>query len=285
MIPAKFDYVRAESVENALALLAEHGDDAKIIAGGHSLLPVMKLRLAEPSVLIDVARIRGLDSIALENGRMHVGALVRHAAIAASAEVRAHAPALHDAANQLGDPQVRNRGTFGGAAAHADPSADYPAVLLALGATLRIAGSDGERDVAADEFFRGMFETDLRPGELLLGASFPVAPCSAYAKYHHPASHYAVVGVAVNLSVEGDTIGEALVAVTGVGDSHFRARSVETALRGSKHRDNAALMAACAGVAAGVDARSDRFASGDYRRAMGDVFARRAVEQALKRIH
>jgi carbon-monoxide dehydrogenase medium subunit len=283
MIPAAFDYVRAESVEDAIRLLREHGEDAKLLAGGHSLIPMMKLRLAAPATLIDIAGIPQLGAIAVSGKRVTIGSLTTHAVLAASEELRQDAPALWDAANQLGDPQVRNRGTVGGACAHGDPSADYPAVLQALEATFTLTGPDGQRELPAAEFFRGMFDTALGPAELLTRVAFDVAPQSAYMKYHHPASHYAVVGAAVVLELQGDTIGSARVAVTGIGDAAFRASGVDAALAGVDVRDAAALRAACAGVAAGIEARSDTFASAAYRAAMADVFVQRAIERAAAR--
>jgi carbon-monoxide dehydrogenase medium subunit len=283
MIPAAFDYVRAESVEDAIRLLREHGEDAKLLAGGHSLIPMMKLRLAAPATLIDIAGIAQLAAISVAAQRVTIGALTTHALLAASEELRQDAPALWDAANQLGDPQVRNRGTIGGACAHGDPSADYPAVLLALDATFMLTGPDGQREVPAREFFRGIFDTALAPNEILTRIAFDAMPKSAYVKYHHPASHYAVVGAAVVLELDGDAISTARIAVTGVGDAAFRASATEAALTGVDVRDAAALTAACADVAASVEARSDTFASAAYRTAMADVFVRRAIERAAAR--
>jgi carbon-monoxide dehydrogenase medium subunit len=283
MIPAAFDYVRASSVDDAIRLLGEHGDDAKLLAGGHSLIPMMKLRLATPATLIDITGIPQLDAIRVEGNRVTIGALTKHAALAASDALKKSAPALWDAANQLGDPQVRNRGTIGGASAHGDPSADYPAVLLALDATLTLIGKGGERKVPAGDFFRGMFDTALGAGEVLTAISFDAAPNSAYLKYHHPASHYAVVGSAVVLTLSGGAIGAARVAITGVGDSAFRAGRVESALAGVRAGDDDAVAAACAGAASGQEARSDTFAWGAYRAAMADVFTARAVAQAAGR--
>ena len=190
---------------------------------------------------------------------------------------------LWDAANDLGDPQVRNRGTIGGASAHGDPSADYPAVLQALDATFTIAGKGGEREVKASAFFEGMFATALGAHELLTKIAFDAAPKSAYVKYHHPASHYAVVGAAVVLTMDGGKIGSARVAITGIGDAAFRSTTVERALTGVDPKDAAAVKAACAGAAAGVEARSDTFASASYRAAMADVFVARAVARASVR--
>ncbi len=283
MIPAAFDYVRASSVDDAIRLLGEHGDDAKLLAGGHSLIPMMKLRLAAPAMLIDITGIPQLDAIRVDGNRVTIGALTKHAALAASDALKKTAPALWDAANQLGDPQVRNRGTIGGASAHGDPSADYPAVLLALDATFTVVGKGGERKLRAGDFFREMFDTALGAGEVLTAIAFDAAPKSAYVKYHHPASHYAVVGAAAVLTLNGGSIATARVAIAGVGDSAFRAGGVESALAGVRGSDEAAVAAACAGTASGQDARSDTFASGAYRAAMADVFTARAVAQAASR--
>lgn len=282
MIPVAFDYVRARDLPDALRLLAEHGEDAKLLAGGHSLIPMMKLRLAAPAVIIDIGAIPGLAGITREGGRIGVGALTTHATLAASRELQEHAPVLWRAANELGDPQVRNRGTIGGACAHGDPSADYPAVMLALDATFTLTGDDGTRDVGADAFFTGMFETALGPREVLTSIAFATAPHSAYAKFHHPASGYAVVGAAVKLTLDGGRIGAARVAFTGVSDAAFRARDVEAALTGLASGDSAGLDAACRNAAAGADVRGDAFASAEYRAAMADVFVRRAVTAALQ---
>ena len=282
MIPAAFDYVRATDVAHALALLEAHGDDAKLLAGGHSLIPMMKLRLATPAVLIDIGRIPGLSGISVRDGRIALGALTRHATLAASDELRAHAPVLSQAANELGDPQVRNRGTVGGACAHGDPSADYPAVMLALGATFTLTNAAGTRELGADEFFLGMFDTALEPFELLTGIAFPAAPRSAYAKFHHPASGYAVVGAAVNLTLAAGRIAGARIAMTGVGDAPFRARNVEAALEGVRTSDAAALDAACEDAAANIEPRGDTFASAEYRAAMAGVYVRRAIATALQ---
>ncbi|GAC1539159.1 MAG: xanthine dehydrogenase family protein subunit M [Candidatus Velthaea sp.] len=281
MIPVAFDYVRAQSVEEAIGLLEKHGDDAKLLAGGHSLIPMMKLRLAAPATLIDIAGIPHMNTIAVSGGRVTIGALTTHASIAASAELEEHAPALWDAANQLGDPQVRNRGTIGGSCAHGDPSADYPAVLLMLDATFAVVGRGGTRRIGAAEFFRGMFDTALGAGEVLTEISFDSAPNSAYIKYHHPASHYAVVGVAASLSMDGNAIGSARIAIAGVGDAAFRATTLEATLNGKSLSNQDEIRSAFTGVAAGVDARSDTFASGTYRAAMADVYAARALAAAV----
>ena len=280
MISAAFDYVRATSVDDAIRLLGEHGEEAKLLAGGHSLIPMMKLRLATPPVLIDIGGIPQLDGIAVRGDRITIGALTKHAALAASDELRRRAPALWDAANDLGDPQVRNRGTIGGASAHGDPSADYPAVLQALEATFTLSGKGGTRELRAAEFFRGMFDTALGAQEILTQIAFDAAPNSAYVKYHHPASHYAVVGVAAVLRLNGGRIGNARLAITGIGDAAFRAAGVERALAGLDPQDAEAVRAACADAARGVTARSDVFASATYRAAMASVYAARSVAKA-----
>lgn len=283
MIPAAFDYARAASLEEAFALLAKHGEDAKILAGGHSLIPMMKLRLAAPAVLVDISRIPGLDRITGSGGKLTLGALTTHAAIASSEDVRRIAPALHDAANAIGDTQVRNRGTLGGACAHGDPAADYPAVLLALGATFTTQARGGTKTIGEDDFFRGMFETALDGGAVLTEIVIDAAPRSAYVKFAHPASHYAVVGVAAKLDLDGTTIKEARIAITGVGDRAFRAKNVEAALRGADTKDPTAIRAACVDAAVSIEARSDVFASGNYRAAMADVYAARAILAAAAR--
>jgi carbon-monoxide dehydrogenase medium subunit len=283
MIPAAFDYSRPRSLNEAFALLAEHGSEAKLLAGGHSLLPMMKLRLATPAMLIDISRIPGLDGIRTAPDRVTIGALTTHAAIAASPEIAKLAPALSDAAAQIGDAQVRNRGTLGGSCAHADPSADYPAVLLALDATFTAQSPSGSKTIKASDFFLGMFETALEPNAVLTEIAFAAAPKSAYVKFPHPASHYAVVGVAATLTIADSLISEARIAITGVGDHAFRAVSVEKALAGIAASDMAAIQAACVDAAAGVEPRGDVFASGKYRRSMADVFCARALAAAAKR--
>jgi carbon-monoxide dehydrogenase medium subunit len=283
MIAGAFEYVKPKSLKEALHLLHFHGDQGKLLAGGHSLIPMMKLRLAQPGVLIDIADLPGLAGIAVNDGRVTVGALTTHATLAASAELREHAPALWDAANNLGDPQVRNRGTAGGACAHGDPASDYPAVMLALDAQFTLAGPAGERSIAARDFFRGMFETALGEDEILTAISFAAQPHSAYVKLEHPASHYALVGAAASLEIKDGRIASARVAISGAGDVAFRAHDVETGLSNADPRDADAIAAACALAAKGADVRSDTAASAEYRAAMADVYAARAVTLAASR--
>jgi carbon-monoxide dehydrogenase medium subunit len=282
MIPSTFDYVRATSVDDAIRLLGERGDDAKILAGGMSLIPMMKLRFAAPQTLIDIRKIPKLSSITVSGDRVTIGALTTHAAIAAAAGLRKAAPVLWDAANVLGDPQVRNLGTIGGSLSHADPAADYPAVMLALEAEFTVAGPKGERKIAATDFFTGMYETGLTDREILTSVSFAAAPASAYVKFHHPASHYAVVGAAVVLTLSGGKIASARIGLTGLYETAYRVPAVEAALVGVDPKDEAAVEKATAGAAGEGEARSDTFASAAYRKAMAAVFAARAVERAAK---
>ena len=283
MIPSAFDYVRASSVDEAIQLLGKHGEDAKLLAGGMSLIPMMKLRFAAPQTLIDIRKIPALRGITVSGDRVTIGALTNHAAIAADASLRKAAPALWEAANVLGDPQVRNLGTIGGSLSHADPAADYPAVMLALEAEFTVAGPNGERQVAAADFFTGMFETSLSEREMLTSVAFNAAPASAYVKFHHPASHYAVVGAAAVLALADGKIASARVALTGLYETAFRAPGVERALTGVRANDAGAVEKATAGAGGEGEARSDTFASGKYRRAMAAVFAARAVARAATR--
>ena len=280
MIPATFNYFRPHSIEEALLLLRQ-GEVAKILAGGQSLVPMMKLRLTGPKTLIDLQGVPELAHITWAGGHCTVGALTTHAALAADADLREKAAVLWDAANALGDPQVRNLGTIGGACVHADPAADYPAAMLALDACFIVAG-EKTREVPAAEFFKGTFETALGDNEILTKITFDAAPHSAYVKLEHAASHYALVGVAAVLVMSRDAIEDARIAITGLADAPFRASAVERALRGVKANNVAAIKSACAGAAAGQSARSDIEASAAYRAAMADVFAARAVLRATE---
>jgi carbon-monoxide dehydrogenase medium subunit len=286
MFPSPFDYVAASSVEEAISLLQQHGEDAKLLAGGHSLLPMMKLRLATPSVLVDIGRIPGLAGVQAANGTIMVGALTTYTALMDSRELAAACPLLGEAAAQVGDMQVRNRGTVGGSAAHADPAADMPAALLALDATFTARGPGGERTIAAGDFFQGLFTTALDPQEVLTGISLsrPAARTGmAYEKFRNPASGYAIVGVAAVASLGGDgTLSDVRVAITGAGAQPVRATAVEDALRG-KAPDAAALAAAAEHAAAGLQLMSDIHASEAYREHLTRVYARRALQRAVQR--
>jgi carbon-monoxide dehydrogenase medium subunit len=280
MIPVAFDYERATSVDDALAKLAASGG-GKFIAGGHSLVPLMKLRLSEPGRLVDISRIPGLSGIKESGGRIEIGATTVHNDIAASKLLLDKCPMIAEAAAEIGDAQVRNRGTIGGSIAHADPAADFPAVMIALDADIQLQGKGGARTVKAAAFFRGFYDVDLAPGEIIVGVQFNAVRSAAYAKLHQRASHYAVVGVAAALEVKGGVIQSARLGLTGATTHAIRLPGVEKALAGKK-ADGIAV--ACESAAADVsDLNGDLHASADYRKAMVPVFARRAVERALAR--
>ncbi len=283
MIPAKFDYIRASSVDEALSLLQQHGDEAKLLAGGHSLLPSMKLRLSTPAKLIDIARISELRYIRDEGSVIAIGAASTHRDIAASGEVAAKAPLLKQAAESIGDVQVRNMGTIGGSLAHADPAADYPAAILATEAEIVVKGSGGQRSVPASDFFQGLYETALQPDEIIIEVRVPAQPDgagSAYLKFPHPASRFAVVGCAAMVHKSGGTCDLVRVAFTGVADHAFRDSNVEKALNG-KAADETAIAAAAEQAAQGVDLMGDAFASEDYRQHLAKVYAQRALSEAV----
>jgi aerobic carbon-monoxide dehydrogenase medium subunit len=286
MIPAQFDYIAAKSLNEALRLLKKH-KDSKILAGGHSLLPAMKLRLAQPSVLIDIARIKDLAYIREKGGKIHIGATTTHFQIETSDLLRNACPLLPETAVNLGDMQVRNKGTIGGSLAHADPAADWPAAVLALGAEIVASGPKGERAIKADRFFVELFTTALKSSEILKEIRFAVPHGDvgqAYLKFRHPASGFAVVGVAVSLSVDASgKCQSAGVGVTGVAPKPYRAEKVEAALQG-KSLDAKTLAAAAAQIVDGVRANSDLFASGDYRKHLAQVYGRRALEAAAARV-
>ena len=280
MIPVAFDYQRAASIDDAIAKLAA-SDGGKVIAGGHSLVPLMKLRLSEPGTLVDISRIPGLSGIKEAGGRIEIGATTTHNDIATSKLLRDKCPMIAEAASEIGDPQVRNRGTIGGSIAHADPAADFPAVVLALDADIVLKGPNGSRTVKASAFFRGFYDVDLAPGELIVGVHFTPVKSAAYAKLHQRASHYAIVGVAAALDVKGGAIQSARIGLTGATTHAMRLGGVEKALAGKKADGIAAAAASAANEVADVNA--DLHASADYRKAMIPVFVRRAVEKALAR--
>jgi len=285
MYPVAFEYHRATSAKDAVALLGKYGGEAKLIAGGHSLLPLMKLRLAQPRHLIDVRRIPELSFIREEKGMVSVGAATPHATLEASALLQKALPILSEAAAQIGDAQVRNLGTLGGSLAHADPTADLPAVALALGAELLVLGPKGARTVAADDFFVELMTTALLPDEILTEVRFPAPPKGtggAYEKYPHPASRFAVVGVAAQLTLQAGKVTAARVAITGLGTKAQRAKAVEAALVG-KAPDEATLAAAAAKASDGLKLRSDAQLSEAYRRSLAVTFTGRALARAAKR--
>jgi len=283
VIPTAFDYQRATSLDDALAKLAAANGHGKLIAGGHSLVPLMKLRLSEPKILIDIARIPGLSGIREKGGKIEIGAGTVHHDVATSALLHQHCPVVSDAAAEIGDPQVRNRGTLGGSLAHADPSADYPAVMLAVDADIHVKGPKGWRVAKAHDFFKDLFTVDLAPDEIIVGVQFAPVRAAAYAKLHQRASHFAIVGVAAALDVSQGVIRSVRIGLTGAGSHATRLTNVEEALAGqalSKHAIGAASRVAGAGLE-GVN--SDIHASEEYRRAMIPVFTRRALEGAQAR--
>ncbi len=283
MISTAFDYSRASSLDDALAKLEASRGEGKFIAGGHSLVPLMKLRLSEPKALIDIARIPGLSGIRKKDDKIEIGAGTIHHDVATSALLQEACPMLAEAAASIGDPQVRNRGTLGGSLAHADPAADYPAVMLALDAEIHLKGPKGWRAVKASDFFRGMFTVDLAPDEIIAGIQFTPVRSAAYAKLHQRASHFAIVGVAAALQVSNGTIQSARVGLTGAGSHATRLTDVEERLAGkaaSKSSIDTAARVAGAGI---EDISSDIHASQEYRRAMIAVFTERALAGALAR--
>ena len=283
MISTAFEYSRATSLDDALAKLRAANGTGKLIAGGHSLVPLMKLRLSEPQTLIDIARVPGLSGINTHGANIQIGACTVHHEVATSSLLQQQCPMLADTAASIGDPQVRNRGTLGGSLAHADPAADYPAAMLALEAEIRLKGPTGSRTVKASEFFQGMFTVDLGPDELIVGVEFKPVKAAAYAKLHQRASHFAIVGVAAALEVKNGTIQSARIGLTGAATHATRLTAVETALAG-KPLSAATIEAAARGAGAGVeDINSDIHASEEYRRAMIPVFTQRALTEAMAR--
>jgi aerobic carbon-monoxide dehydrogenase medium subunit len=286
MITHPFTYQAPSTIEEAVRELGRNGE-SKVIAGGHSLLPLMKLGLAQPEALIDLRRIASLREIRTDDdGTIAIGALSTHRDIAHDPTVRAKVTALAEAADAVGDLQVRARGTIGGSLAHADPAADEPAAALAYNATIRAVGPKGRRDIKASEYFKGTFETALAENEIIAEVRFP-APAgrtgSAYAKFAHPASGFAIVGVAALVTVKPDgTVERAAIGVTGAAAAAYRATAAEKALAGTSG-DPKAIAAAAAKATEGITALSDLAASSDYRKHLVTVFAKRAIERALSR--
>lgn len=284
MIPASFAYVRPSSLDEAFDLLADEGSRA--LAGGHSLLPLLKLRLTSVDRLVDIGRLRELGGIGTgADGALRIGALCTYREILGSDDVGSRAPLIAEVTHSIGDVQVRNRGTIGGSVAHADPASDMPAVLLALGASLLLRSKDGERTVAANDFFTGSFSTDLRPGELLIAIDVPALEAgtgTAWESLMQPASGYSMVGVAASVTAAGGSVSAARIALTGVGDVAYRATGAEDALAGSDGGTDAISVAAQL-AAEGVEVNTDIHADRRYRAAMAIVLTRRAIEAALSR--
>jgi carbon-monoxide dehydrogenase medium subunit len=286
MFAANFDYYRARSVADVHQLLAAH-PGAKLLAGGHSLVPLLKLRLAAPEALIDIGRIAELRGISRQGDAIRIGALTTHAELAASSDVRAAASALADAAAGVGDPAVRNRGTIGGNIAHADPASDLPTVLVALDARIIAAGPRGQRTIAADDFFTGIMSTALTDDEILVAIDVPASSRgtgSAYEKFSHPASRYAVLGAAASMAITGGTCSSARIAVGGLVPAARRATAVERTLVGKAiSADTTAAAAAQVVADLGNDVSGDIYASAEYRAAMAPVYIARAVAAAAAR--
>jgi carbon-monoxide dehydrogenase medium subunit len=286
MHPAAFDYHRAATVQEAIALLQEHGDDAKLLAGGHSLLPVMKLHLAEPAHLIDIGPLADLRGVHADGDTLRIGALTTHTQIETDPTLRQRCPLLAETAARVGDRQVRNRGTIGGTLAHADAAADYPAAILALDAEMIAHGPAGERTIPAGDFFVGFLTTALSPDELLTEIRVPASspPTGAsYQKLANQASGYAIVGVAAVVTLDGDgRCANLRVGITGTGDHAVRATAVEEALRGAS-LDEATVRAAANAAGEGIDPLDDLHASAGYRLNVTRGLTRRALLAAAER--
>jgi carbon-monoxide dehydrogenase medium subunit len=283
MIPAQFDYQAPATLEEAVSLLSSDLDGAKILAGGHSLIPAMKLRLAQPQLLVDIARIKSLAYIREEDDKILIGATTTHYQLESSDLLKQICPLLPECAKSIGDVQVRNKGTIGGSIAHSDPAGDWPAAVLALGAELVLVGPNGERTERAEDFFVDLLTTSLLPGEILreIRIQKPTGKFGqAYQKVAHPASGFAVVGVAVHLVLNDDgSCKSAAIGVTGVGTKAFRAQAVEAALAGTSLDDNA-IATAVTHVCDGIDPNADLYASSEYRCHLAQVHARRAIQAA-----
>ncbi len=285
MYPAEVDYYRATSVADAAKMLQKN-KGAKLLAGGHSLIPAMKLRMAQPTLLVDIGRIKSLSGIKVGRREVKIGALTTHATVADSAELKAACPILAEAADVIADPQVRNRGTIGGSLANADPAADYPTLIVALDAMLTATGPNGEREIPANKFFKDLFTTALKRDEILTSITVPAygntpGVGGAYLKHRHPASSYAVVGVAALIGVEGGEISRATVVIGGATANPVHAKSVESALIGMKPTEE--------NIAAAVDAldieatMGDTYASIEYRAHLAKIMAKRALLLAAQR--
>jgi carbon-monoxide dehydrogenase medium subunit len=286
MFSSEFDYYRARSVSEASDLLQKHSG-AKLLAGGHSLIPLLKLRLASPSALIDIGRIAELRGITVSGSTIRIGPLTTHAELASSAVLRQQCPALAEAAARVGDPAVRNRGTIGGNVAHADPASDLPTVLTALDARMSATGPGGTRTFGAGDFFTGMMSTALGEKDVLTAIEIPVLTKGqgmAYVKFEHPASRYAVIGVTAAVTLAGGTCTSAAVAIGGCVPRPARAKTVEKALTGqSLSGETIAKAASQVSRDLGDDILGDLFASAEYRKAMAPVWVKRAVTAATER--
>jgi aerobic carbon-monoxide dehydrogenase medium subunit len=286
MIAQKFDYIVPASLGDAVNLLQKHGHRAKILAGGHSLIPMMKLRLAAPELLIDIGRIPELSYVKEESGKIRIGALTTHHLIQTSELIQRRLPALADAAGLIGDIQVRNKGTIGGSIAHADPAADYPASILALDATIVTLGPKGERMIPSSKFFVDMMTTALEPNEIVREIQIATKSGktgSAYLKMAQKASGFAICGVAAVVELDpAGALANVGIGITGVASRAFRASKTEAALRGQKPSPDI-LKGACEKASDGVIALEDIHASADYRLDLARIYARRAIQAAIER--
>jgi aerobic carbon-monoxide dehydrogenase medium subunit len=283
MIPISFDYEVAESVDHAIELLKENGEDAKLLAGGHSLLPIMKLRLAAPAMLVDIGRLGDLNYVRDEGDHVAVGALTRHTDVEHNDVLQEHCGLLSYTASFVGDPQVRHRGTIGGSISHGDAASDLPSALLALEGTFVIKGSGGERTVAAGDFFKDYLQTDLAPDEVLTEIRVPKLGSNtgwSYKKFNRRAQDWAVVGVAAVVEKSNGSIGSARIGLTNMGSTPLRAAAAEGALSGA---DAGSVAEAAQSADEGTSPSSDIAASDEFRRHLARVLTRRAVEEALGR--
>lgn len=284
MIPAPFDHITPASLDEAIRALNSHGDEAKLLSGGHSLLPMMKLRLANPKLLIDLSRIPGLSGIKQEGDKLAIGALTTHYQIESSELLKEKCPLLPQTARVIGDVQVRNRGTIGGSLAHADPAADLPAAMLALGAELAAKGPEGDRWLKAEDFFLGLMTTALNPAEILTEIRVPVlsGTCgTAYLKAPQQASGFAIVGVAVWLKMDGQICSDIGIGVTGLDVKPFRARQVEEQLRGKKLAPGL-VEEASSQATHGMDPLSDIHASAEFRAHLARLYTARGIQEAVR---
>ena len=280
MIPNSFEYKKATSVDEAISLL---GDDAQILGGGHSLIPALKLRLNAPGTLVDISKIESLKVIRDNENSITIGGGATHASIATDGSLAEHVPMMTQAAGEIGDIQIRNVGTIGGSIAHADPAADWPAVLLACDASVVIQGTEGKREVDIDQFFKGFFETALAEGEIITAIRIPKMASSrnsTYIKFKQPASRFAIVGCAVGIELEGGVVKSARIGMTGVGESAYRAMNVEKALVGQALTAES-IEAAVQNVTEGIEVMSDHYASQKYRTHLAHVYVKRALKKLI----
>jgi carbon-monoxide dehydrogenase medium subunit len=282
LIPLAFDYEVAESVDHAIELLGQHGDEAKLLAGGHSLLPIMKLRLAAPTVIVDLGRIEGLNYVRDEGDTLAIGAMTRHCDVERDPLLQEHCGLVSYTASLVGDPSVRHRGTIGGSISHGDAASDLPSTLLALDATFAVKGPNGERTVAAGDFFKDYLETDLAPDEVVTEIRVPKLNGAgwSYKKFNRRAQDWAVVGAAAVVERSNGTIGSARIGLTNMGSTPIRATATENALSGASPD---AVAEATRSADEGTSPSSDIAASAEYRRHLARVLSKRAVEEALGR--